>query len=427
MSRFPLYVRVLIGVALGTLCGLVFGERTILFGVTTRHLSDIGLLVIRFLRALAVPLIFLAVVDAVVRTDMSGRQGLKLMAICAVNVTIAFLIGMTLINTIKPGEAWKDRLADIEAAEQGPARTAPVGTSLDPLKNLSGYIPANLVDPFQKDNGNVISVVFLALLFGIGLRRLIGLHGADSAASRLGDFAAAGFEILVVVLGMVVEAIPFAVFGVLALVIGRDGAKVFGDLAIYVLAMISGLSLHALGYYTLAAWLVGRRTPRVYLGMGAPAILSGMSMNSSLATIPLTLQSLKNMHISDASSRLSACVGTNLNNDGIVLYDAMAALFLSQALGYNLTFAQQAMVAVASLMAGIGISGIPDAGLIVLPLVLATVGLPEAVIVGIIPVLFSVDWLIGRVRSGVNVMSDMLVAILLDRFPDRRQAQASGQ
>jgi DAACS family dicarboxylate/amino acid:cation (Na+ or H+) symporter len=414
--RLPLYVRVIIGVALGTLCGLAFGEGNIVFGLTNKHLGDIGLLVIRLLRALAIPLIFFGVVDAFVRSEISGRQGVRLVVICAFNVTIAFLIGMTLINTFRPGEAWKDRLDAIEAAEKGPARKAPEGTSLDPMKNLSGYVPANLVDPFQKDNGNVISVVFLAILIGISLRRLIARHGKESPVFRLAEIAEGGFETLVAVLTMVVQAIPFAVFGVLAQVIGKDGTKVFGDLGVYVVAMISGLALHALVYYTLAAWLVGRRSPKVYLGEGAPAILAGMSMNSSLATVPLTLQSLARMKITDASARLSVCVGTNLNNDGIVLYDAMAALFLSQALGYHLTLEQQVLVALASLMAGIGISGIPDAGLIVLPLVLATVGLPEAVIVGVIPVLFSVDWLIGRVRSGVNVMSDMLVAILLDRF-----------
>lgn len=418
MPHLPLYVRVLIGVALGTALGLLFGEGPIVLGLTNKHLGDLGLLVIRLLRAMAVPLIFFAVVDAFVRTEISGKQGLKLLAICAINVSIAFLIGMTLINTFHPGDAWKDRLADIEAAAGGPSRSAPEGLSLDPLKNLSGYVPANLVDPFQKDNGNVISVVFLAILLGVSMRRLIAARGRDSSVARLADLAEGGFETLVMVLRMIVEAIPFAVFGVLAQVVGRDGTKVFGELSVYVVAMVSGLSLHALGYYTLAAWLIGRRRPRVYFGEGAPAILAGMSMNSSLATVPLTLQSLKNMKISDASARLSACVGTNLNNDGIVLYDAMAALFLSQALGYHLTFSQQAVVALASLMAGIGISGVPDAGLIVLPLVLSTVGLPEAVIVGVIPVLFSVDWLIGRVRSGVNVMSDMLVAILLDRFPD---------
>lgn len=418
MSKLPLYVRVVIGVALGTACGLAFGEGTILFGLTNRHLGDLGLLVIRLLRAMAVPLIFFGVVDAFVRTEITGKQGVKLVAICLFNVTIAFLIGMTLINTFRPGEAWKDRLDAIEGvAAGGPARKAPEGTSLDPMKNLQGYVPANLVDPFQKDNGNVISVVFLAILIGVSLRRLIDKHGRDSAVFRLAEIAEGGFEVLVGVLAMVVQAIPFAVFGVLAQVIGKDGMKVFGDLGIYVASMGSGLLLHALGYYVLAAWLIGRRSPRVYLGEGAPAIVSGMSMNSSLATVPLTLQSLARMKISDASARLSACVGTNLNNDGIVLYDAMAALFLSQALGYDLTLSQQVMVALASLMAGIGISGIPDAGLIVLPLVLATVGLPEAVIVGVLPVLFSVDWLIGRLRSGVNVMSDMLVAILLDRVP----------
>ena len=424
MSKLPLYVRVVIGVVLGSLCGLAFGEGSILFGLTNKHLGDLGLLVIRLLRALAVPLIFFGVVDAFVRTEITGKQGVKLVLICLFNVSVAFLIGMTLINTFRPGEAWKDRLDAIEGvAAGGPARKAPEGTSLDPMKNIQGYVPANLVDPFQKDNGNVISVVFLATLIGISLRRLIDKHGRDSAVFRLAEIAEGGFEVLVGVLAMVVQAIPFAVFGVLAQVIGKDGMKVFGDLGIYVAAMGSGLLLHALGYYVLAAWLIGRRSPRVYLGEGAPAIVSGMSMNSSLATVPLTLQSLARMKISDASARLSACVGTNLNNDGIVLYDAMAALFLSQALGYDLTLSQQAMVALASLMAGIGISGIPDAGLIVLPLVLATVGLPEPVIVGVLPVLFSVDWLIGRLRSGVNVMSDMLVAILLDRVRDRAEAE----
>ena len=425
-SRLPLYVRVILGVILGTAFGLAFKDDPIILGLTNKHLGDLGLLVIRLLRALAVPLIFFGVVDAFVTTRISGRQGLKLIGICTVNVTVAFAIGMTLMIAFRPGEAWKDRVAEIEAGATGPMRKAPEGTSLDPLKNIAAYIPSNLVDPFQKDNGNVISVVFLAVLIGVAMRGLIARDGPESAVARLAALAGAGFQTLVTVLGMVVQAIPFAVFGVLAQVIGRDGMKIFGELGVYVAAMVSGLLIHAVGYYTLAAWAVGRRSPSVYWGEGANALLSGMSMNSSLATVPLTLQSLARMKVSDASARLSACVGTNLNNDGIVLYDAMAALFLCQALGYQLSFEQQVMVALASLMAGIGISGIPDAGLLVLPLVLATVGLPDALVVAILPVLFSVDWLIGRFRSGVNVMSDILVAILLDRSagraPEAKQA-----
>jgi Na+/H+-dicarboxylate symporter len=130
----------------------------------------------------------------------------------------------------------------------------------------------------------------------------------------------------------------------------------------------------------------------------------------------VTLRCLtEKMGVSQESARLSACVGTNLNNDGITLYDAMAALFIAQACGFELTLGQQGVVVMASLMAGVGIAGIPEAGLIVLPLVLGSVGLPEAVVAAAIPLVLPVDWIIGRARSVVNVMSDMLVAILLDR------------
>lgn len=105
MPKLPLYVRVIIGVILGTLCGVAFGEGNIVFGLTNKHLGDLGLLVIRLLRAMAVPLIFFGVVDAFVRSEISGKQGVKLVAICAFSVTIAFLIGMTLINAFKPGSS----------------------------------------------------------------------------------------------------------------------------------------------------------------------------------------------------------------------------------------------------------------------------------------------------------------------------------
>ena len=128
---------------------------------------------------------------------------------------------------------------------------------------------------------------------------------------------------------------------------------------------------------------------------------------------------------SDQSARLAACVGTNLNNDGVTLYEAMAALFLAQALGYELSMGHQLLIVGASIMAGVGVAGIPEAGLIVLPLVLSAAGLPNQVIAAAIPLIMSVDWILARVRSGVNVMSDMLVAILLDEFEHRQPSDES--
>ncbi len=293
---------------------------------------------------------------------------------------------------------------------------APKAT-LDPLKNIAGYVPESLVDPFVKNN--VITVVLFGILGGAALRRVKTKSEAEGQSANfqpIERLVGVVYHTLIQMLHWIVQAVPFAVFGVVAQVVGRSGVVVFHALGGFLTVILLGLGIHSLIYYPLVAWLVGRKSPRSYLGGGADAIFTGLSCNSSLATVPVTLQCLtEKIGVSDESARLAACVGTNLNNDGITLYEAMAALFLAQAYGFDLTIQQQAVVVLASLMAGIGVAGIPEAGLIVLPLVLAAAGLPEQLIVVAIPLILPVDWIIARVRSGVNVMSDMLVAILLDR------------
>jgi DAACS family dicarboxylate/amino acid:cation (Na+ or H+) symporter len=412
----PLYLRILVGVALGAGLGVAFDDRPILLGLRNRHLGELGMLVIRLLKALAVPLIFFAILDAFARTEFRARRGGKMVLICLLNVSVAFAIGLTLMNTWRPGEAWRGRFSDLLGGAGGEGAPAAPGATLDPLKNVDGYVPVSLLDPFSKNS--VISVVLLSLFAGAALRRVRRRQQAEGETTVVvvERFVAAAYEVLVLMLYWVVQAIPFAVFGVVAQVVGRAGLQAFSALGVFLAVILLGLGLHALVYYPLMAWLVGGRPPQVYLGKGADAILMGLSTNSSLATVPVTLRCLtEKMGVSQESARLSACVGTNLNNDGITLYDAMAALFIAQACGFDLTLGQQGVVVMASLMAGVGIAGIPEAGLIVLPLVLGSVGLPEAVVAAAIPLVLPVDWIIGRARSVVNVMSDMLVAILLDR------------
>lgn len=420
----PLYVRILIGVALGALLGVAFGERPIVFHLTNRHLGELGLLVIRLLKALAVPLIFFAIVDAFVRTHISARRGLHMVLICLMNVTVAMAIGLTIMNLWRPGESWRGQFTELMGHTSAEGAPAAPGATLDPLRNVDGYVPVSLVDPFSKNS--VVSVVLLSLFVGAALRRARRNGGPeDSGLGAVERFVAGAYDVLVVMLGWIVQTIPFAVFGVVAQVVGRAGLEAFAALGVFLGAILLGLALHALVYYPLMAWLAGRKPPAVYVGRGADAILMGLSTNSSLATVPVTLRCLtQKMGVSEESARLSACVGTNLNNDGITLYDAMAALFIAQACGFDLSLGQQAVVVLASLMAGIGIAGIPEAGLIVLPLVLGSVGLPEAVVVAAIPLVLPVDWIIGRARSAVNVMSDMLVAILLDRDQGARASAA---
>ncbi len=427
-SRWPLSLRVVIAVALGILLGALGGTGPLLFGLENNHLGQLGMLVIRLLKALAVPLILFAILDAFTHAPIKARSGARLIAICLLNVSVAFAIGLTLMNTLEPGRAWQGRveqLATQVGTSGAPDKAKVAEASLDPLKNLGGYIPQSLVEPLVTNN--VISVVLIALLFGAALRRLKERQGeTDIADTRpLESLISAAYQILVKVLGWVVELVPFAVFGLVAQVVGKAGVGIFADLAGFLGVVTLGLCLHGLVYYPLMAWLAGGKPPRVYLKQGADAVLTGLSANSSLAAIPISLRCLKTMGVSDNSARLAVCAGTNLNNDGVTLYEAMTALFLAQAMGYALGAGQQAVIVFSALMAGAGIAGIPEAGLIVLPLVLSAAGLPEVVVAAAIPLIAPVDWIIARLRSGVNVLSDMLVAILLDAW-ERRKAGGTG-
>jgi len=415
----PLYTQVLLAAAGGTLLGIAFGQEPFLGWLRNEHLGRLGLIVITLLKTLAIPLIFFAILDAFIRTSLPLRQGAKLIVICVINLSVAMTIGLLLMNLWEPGVTWQGHIdellnivPDSPAATNRSAAAQPGGES--PFERLTSYIPRTMFQPFT--SSNVIGVVLLALILGAALRRLRAKpHRLPGAVETIVQTVERLYHWLVRLLGWIIHAVPFAVFGVLAYVVGRAGVGVFSLLWIFLVAIMAGLALHALVYYPTLAWLVGKKPPATYLGKGADAIMTAVSCNSSLATVPVTLRCLDRMNVSPESARLAACVGTNLNNDGITLYEAMAALFLAQALGFDLGIGNQLLIVAASMIAGLGVAGIPEAGLVVLPLVLSAAGLPDQVITAAIPLIMTVDWILARVRSGVNVMSDMLVAILLDR------------
>ncbi len=412
-SSFPLYAQVLIAVACGAMLGIVFGEEPYLNGLRNEHLGKLGLWVVWILKTLAVPLIFVAILDSLIRTSLPLSQGMKLLVICLVNVSVAMTIGLAMMNLWQPGKSWIGHVEELLQVVPGKSTSQPFTPSAHPVEDLLAYIPRTLANPFASNN--IIGVVLLALVLGVALRRAQSRSThPDGVIASLVKVIQWTYSWLVTILWWVILTVPFAVFGVVAHVVGRSGIGVFSVLGMFLAAMLIGLGVHALIYYPLAAWVVGKKSPRIYIGQGADAIMTAMSCNSSLATVPITLRCLERMQVSPQSARLAACVGTNLNNDGITLYEAMAALFLAHALGYDLPMSNQIVIVVASIIAGAGVAGIPEAGMIVLPLVLSAAGLPDHVILAAIPLIMTVDWIIARARSGVNVMSDMLVAILLD-------------
>lgn len=416
---WPLYLRVVLGVVIGALLGIGFQKEPIAFGWSNADLGKLATLYIQLLTSLATPLIFLAIVEAFVQTHISGRQGLKMFLICAVNIAVAFAIGLTILNVWQPGAAWQDSLGTL-AADLGtngtPSELASQAEkrSLSPLALLQSYVPSSIVQPFAENM--VLTVAVLGILVGAALRSLQarGDEELERPLQTFCDVAVVAYQIVIKMLYWLIEAAPLAICFAVAGVVGGIGPQVFQLVGVFFITVIAALALHALLYYPLTAWLIGGKSPLVYFGEGAGAILTGFSINSSLATAPLTLDALQRMGVSDSSARLSACVGTNFNNDGITLYEAITALFVAQAAGMDLSLVQQISILLAALAGSMGIAGIPNSGLIILTLVLKAANLPEETVALALPIVYSIDFINARVRSAVNVMGDLQVAILLD-------------
>jgi Na+/H+-dicarboxylate symporter len=405
-------------IGVGLVLGVLVGP---LLGPYAAPLGEIGKLVIQLIKAVATPLLFLAIVNAVVTSPPLGRAGLRMVGLAVVNASIALAIGLSLSNLIAPGRLLQ--LSSLGAAGAGVgAGVAPMtDKKIDLIKTFSGYVPSNLVQPFAENL--VLSVVLLALLFGIGLRTL---HGRKATPVRnpteAGDMALRGPEVIraavsgllgvtEIVLGWVIHLIPLAVFGVVAKTVAEFGFAPLGGLAVYLVVGLVGLGLHVAITYQLWIYFGSRIGLRRFWAEAREPVTYAVGANSSLATLPVTLAALDRLGVSRSSSALGACVGTNFNNDGILLYEGMAVLFVAQAHGIDLDLAQQLLAAGACMVAAMGVAGVPEAGMISLALVLNTVGLP----LDILPILLTVDWILGRARSVTNVLSDMVISILLDR------------
>jgi DAACS family dicarboxylate/amino acid:cation (Na+ or H+) symporter len=388
-------VQLVAAIALGVVLGRLLGERAAVLG-------ELGALVVRLLKAMATPLVFCAVVDAVARAPISGRMGLRLLAICLTNTAVAALLAIGLALTIAPGKHADPALAARLLHPSGAAQHAE--TSLhDALETL---VPESLLRPFV-DN-RVLTVVLFALAVGLGLRRL-GVGGGAPGA-RLAALARDGLHLLQVILHAIVRVVPLAILGVVARVVGESGFALFGALSALVGAVTLGLVLHVAGYYSLLVRLAGR-SPRAFWRASVRPLLTALSTGSSMATLPVTLETLDGeLAVGPAASRLAACVGTNFNNDGIMLYEVVAAIFVAQLTGHALSPGALAMLCATSAFAAAGIAGVPEAGLITLALVLQAARLPTE----LLPVLLSVDWLLGRLRAATNVASDLVVSTLLD-------------
>jgi DAACS family dicarboxylate/amino acid:cation (Na+ or H+) symporter len=392
----PLYVWVLLAVVLAVPVGLYWQE-------SAARLNLLPTLIIRALGALAAPLVVLAILHAIVSNDIRGRQGALMMMYYLINTLVAMAIGLALTNLIQPG-------VGAELIDRGRTVAAlPRKTVTDLLIEL---IPRSVGDAFAQNN--LAQLVLLTLALGIGLAKIRNEQVArgDTSYRALVDLLGVGFELLMRVLLWVVALVPLAVFGVVASSIGqKEAVEVFKSLIWLVVVVLLGLACQNLWYMSVMFVLRGMSPARFLLG-ARDVMASTFSTASTAATMPVTLNALiGKLGVSRESSQLAACIGTNFNNDGTALYQATAALFMAQVMGYSLSPIDQIIIVLTTLVASVGAGGIPSGSFVTLPLIFAAVGLPADKI----PVLLTIDWFVDRCRTTSNVLGDMTVAILLDR------------
>jgi Na+/H+-dicarboxylate symporter len=396
-SRFPLYAQIILALLLGLVLGPVLGK-------SAGPLGELGKLVVQLIKGVATPLLFFAIVNAVLRAEIAGKGALRMLGAAILNAAIALFIGLLISNVLQPGR----HLVSLAQAGAPAASAGFADRKIDFLGTLASYIPADIVTPFAQNL--ILSVILIALLVGFGLRRVRDEMKSDAQAPDVAGGVAVLLRMFEVILAWITRLIPLAVFGVVCKAVGENGYAPLRGLGVYVAVGLLGLGLHVLIVYQAWLYFVLRIPLRRFWREAREPVVYALGANSSLATLPVTLRALDRLGVSRGASALGACVGTNLNNDGIILYEGMALLFVAQASGIHLSIVEQLIAAAVCMFAAMGVAGVPEAGFISLALVLNTLHLP----IEILPLLLSVDWIIARARSVTNVLSDMLLSLIVD-------------
>jgi proton glutamate symport protein len=417
-GRLGLHWQIVIAIAVGVVLGVivdVLGRREVLAPGTVESIAGAGALLGRLflslLQMLVVPLILSSLVTGVATVpDMAGLRRLSgwTFGYYACTSVLAITAGLILVNLIGPGRglAYEDLVASAQADGQTTPDAAFVAEEKGfavVIELLERMVPDNVVAA-ASSNTLILSIIFFALMLGIFIKRTGGESGAV-----LTRFFQALFDVMMRMTSFVISLAPYGIFGAMLALAARGGLSIAGDLAMYMLTVALALGVHGLITLPIVLAVFARRSPFEYARAMSPALLTAFSTASSNGTLPLTMRCVEDRAgVSPRVSSFTLPLGATINMDGTALYEAVAVLFIAQTLG-DLTLGQQVVVAFTALAASIGAAGIPQAGLVMMVIVLQAVGLPtEAVMV-----ILAVDRLLDMARTSVNVWSDSCAAAVV--------------
>ena len=414
--RTSLLTRIMAGLILGAVCGVVFGP-------AMAWASPLGDIFIRLLKMIVMPVILftLTVGAASVHPSQLGRVGVKALAIYMITTGFAVSLGLLFGNIFQPGKGMQIAAVATDGFKAD-ALAAPSLT--DTLINI---VPVN---PFGAiAEGNVLPVIFFCLIFGIGLAHARSSENEQikSSAETVFLFFNGGAEIMYLVVHWILEFAPIGVFALIADVFGSQGAEAFGPLGWTTLAIYLAFIGHMLITYS-GLLIIFKISPIAFYLKAKEAIVTAFVTRSSGGTLPVSMGIAgSKMGISQGVYSFSLPLGATLNMDGTAIYQGVCAIFIGFAIGAPLTFSQQLSIVAISMLASIGTAGVPGAGAIMLMMVLDSIGLkvePGSPVATAYAMIFGIDALLDMGRTACNVTGDLAVTCVVAKSENQMNLAA---
>lgn len=412
MKKLALHWQILLGMALGVVFALIMTNFSWGADFIEDWIKPFGTIFINALKLIAVPLILASLIKGV--SDLKNisqlsKMGFRTIGTYILTTIIAVSIGLVVVNLIKPGSTiTEETRAELVESYGGDAelkrQDAEKQKEAGPLQALVDIVPSNIVGA-AGSNANMLQVIFFAIFFGIGLI-LIPEEQAEPVKKFFDGFN----EVILKMIDIIMLTAPFGVFALLAaLVVEAPSADLFAALGMYALCVIGGLLL-MIGVYTLLVWVFTKKTPSFFINGISPAQLLAFSTSSSAATLPVTMERVEeHLGVEKEVSSFVLPIGATINMDGTSLYQAVAAVFIAQAFGMDLDFGTQLGIIATATLASIGSAAVPGAGMVMLVIVLAQAGIPEAGLA----LIFAIDRPLDMCRTTVNVTGDASVSMLV--------------
>jgi len=418
MKKLALHWKILLGMLAGVLFALLLTNFNWGAWFIGDWIKPFGTIFISSLKLIAIPLILAALIKGIADLkDISSlsKMGMRTISIYVLTTVIAVSIGLTVVSLLQPGKTInEDTRNELVEAYGGDAdaklQAAAAQKESGPLQALIDLVPSNIVSA-ASSNRNMLQVIFFAVFFGISLILI-----PEEKAKTVKDFFDGLNEVILKMVDLIMLAAPYGVFALMAaLVVEAPSPDLFAALAMYGVSVVLGLLLMVVFYIVLVK-VFTKKSPKFFIQGIAPAQLLAFSTSSSAATLPVTMERVtEHLGVEEEVSSFVLPIGATINMDGTSLYQAVAAVFIAQAFGMDLSFGTQLGIIATATLASIGSAAVPGAGMVMLVGVLGYAGIPEAGLA----LIFAVDRPLDMCRTVINVTGDATVSMLVAKSQDK--------